>query len=119
MFSESHDVLADGFAHEWLPVLKDRSRNSYALRVRSDSMTAPHGKSYPDGTIIIVDPELRSPKSGQRVIAEIACSGRLTFKVYIEEDDGRKWLKPLNPQHPQIDSEFKVVGTVIAKYEPE
>ena len=45
-------------------------------------------------------------------------SGQITFKALVEED-GRRWLKPLNPLHPPIYDEFEVLGTVIAKYDPE
>lgn len=118
VWNEAIDIYEPGYAEQWLPVLKNGSPHVYALRVQGDSMTAPHGKTYPDGTIIIVDPEMRTPSSGQRVIAKLAGSNAVTFKVYIEED-GRRWLKPLNPQHQPIHDEFRVLGTVTAKYEPE
>ena len=117
MWSEAVDVYEPGYAEQWLPVLKTGD-HAYALRVRGDSMTAPHGRSYPDGTIIIVDPMQRSPSSGQRVIAKLAESHIVTFKVFVEED-GRRWLKPLNSAHAPITDEFEVLGTVTAKYEPE
>jgi SOS-response transcriptional repressor LexA len=118
VWNEAIDIYEPGYAEQWLPVLKNGSPHVYALRVQGDSMTAPHGKTYPEGTIIIVDPDLRTPSSGQRVIAKLAGSNAVTFKVYIEED-GRRWLKPLNLQHQPIYDEFRVLGTVTAKYEPE
>lgn len=118
VWSEAVDIYEPGYAEDWLPVLRNGSQHSYALRVQGDSMTAAHGKSYPEGTIIIVDPEQRSPTSGQRIIAKLVGTNAVTFKVFVEED-GRRWLKPLNPQHPPINDEFRVLGTVMAKYEPE
>lgn len=118
MWNDAVDVYEPGYAEQWIPVLKNGSPNAYALRVRGDSMTAAHGKSYPDGCIIIIDPQQKSPSSGARVIARMKGSGDVTFKVYVEEDS-RRWLKPLNPQHPPISDEFEVIGTVTAKYEPE
>ena len=79
-------------------------------------MTASYGKTYPDGTIIIVNPGMRSPVSGQRVIAKLRNSNQVTFKVFVEED-GRRWLKPLNGMHPSIHDDFSVIGTVVEKYE--
>lgn len=99
-----------------LPILQNGDGTCYALRVEGDSMTASYGKTYPDGTIIIVNPGMRSPVSGQRVIAKLRNSNQVTFKVFVEED-GRRWLKPLNGMHPSIHDDFSVIGTVVEKYE--
>jgi SOS-response transcriptional repressor LexA len=42
----------------------------------------------------------------------------VTFKVY-KEEDGRRWLQPLNAAHEPIRDEFRVIGTVIGKWEDE
>lgn len=81
-------------------------------------MTAPHGKSYPEGSIIIVEPDRRSPINGERIVAKLSGSEDVTFKVY-KEEDGRRWLQPLNPSHEPIREPFKVLGTVIGKWEDE
>lgn len=116
MWNEAIDIYEPGYAEEWLPILQNGGNHAYALRVDGDSMTAAHGKSYPEGTIIIVNPDQRSPVTGQRIVARLRGSERVTFKQYVEED-GRRWLKPLNPMHPPIHDEFVVLGTVVAKYE--
>lgn len=116
VWNEAIDIYEPGYAEEWLPILQNGGSNAYALRVEGDSMTAGYGKSYQDGTIIIVNPDRRSPATGQRIIAKLKGSSKVTFKVYVEED-GRRWLKPLNPMHPPIYDEFEVLGTVVAKYE--
>ena len=102
---------------EWLGT---GGQDVFALRVRGDSMTAPHGNSrtYPAGCVIFVDPEKRSPTNGERVIAKLHGADEVTFKVY-KEEDGRKWLQPLNPTHQPIRDEFAVLGTVIGKWEDE
>jgi SOS-response transcriptional repressor LexA len=82
-------------------------------------MTSPHGKSYPEGCIIFVDPDQRGGiVSGDRVIAKLNGADAVTFKVYIE-DAGRRFLKPLNTQYPPIIEEFRILGKVIGKWEPE
>ncbi len=81
-------------------------------------MTAPHGRTYPEGCIIYVDPEQLNPENGMRVIAKLAGTDEVTFKVYKREDN-RVWLQPLNPSHLPIREAFRVLGTVIGKWEDE
>lgn len=117
-FCEAADPFLPGQADEWIACPTKGGPNVYGLKVRGDSMTATHGKSYPDGCVIFVDPDLRSPVNGQRVIACVEGASEVTFKVFVQ-DAGKVWLKPLNPQHPSIFDPFKVVGTVIGKWEGE
>jgi SOS-response transcriptional repressor LexA len=116
-FDEAFDPYAPGDAEDWIPAPKRAGRHAYALRVRGDSMFNPGGpKSYPEGSVIVVDPEKRSPVSGDLVIAKIDGAPEVTFKRYRNED-GRQWLQPLNPTFPRIDDPFKVLGTVLGKWE--
>ena len=88
------------------------------MRVRGDSMTAPHGnnRTYPEGCFIFVDPEKRMPDNGDRIVACLEGSDEVTFKIY-KNEDGRKWLQPLNPSHEPIREKFRVLGTVLGKWE--
>lgn len=117
-WSEAHNPHEPGYAEDWLPCPKKNGQHTYALRVRGDSMTAQYGKSYPDGCIIFVDPDKRSPANGDRIVAKLKGSNEVTFKSF-QQDAGRTWLKPLNPQHPAIMEPFSVLGTVIGKWEDE
>jgi SOS-response transcriptional repressor LexA len=117
-WNEAADPLQLGEAEAWVVSIKATSPRAYALRVRGDSMTAPHGKSYPEGSIIIVEPERKAPINGERIIAKLDGSAEVTFKVY-KEEDGRRWLQPLNPTHEPIRQPFRVLGTVIGKWEEE
>jgi SOS-response transcriptional repressor LexA len=114
------DPLHPGDGEEWLACPVPHSGHTYALRVRGDSMTAPSGnaRTYPEGSIIFVDPAKRSPANGQRVIAKLRGTDEVTFKVF-KHEDGRMWLQPLNPMHRPIENEFTVLGTVIGKWEPD
>jgi SOS-response transcriptional repressor LexA len=114
------DPFQPGEAETWLPCPAIHSTSTFALRVRGDSMTAAHGnsKTYPENSIIYVDPERRSPVNGQRIIAVLLGGDEVTFKVY-KEEDGRRWLMPLNPSHEPIREEFAVLGTVIGKWEDD
>src|SRR6218665_911446 len=48
---EAGDPYPPGVAEEWLPCPARHSKGTFALRVRGDSMTAPHGntRTYPEG----------------------------------------------------------------------
>jgi SOS-response transcriptional repressor LexA len=116
-FDDANDPFMPGEADDWVPSLRRGGDNCYALRVRGDSMYDPKGpKSFPEGSIIIVDPDKRSPVSGTLIIAKVAGAHDATFKRYRNED-GQQWLQPLNEAYRRIDSEFDVLGTVIGKWE--
>lgn len=114
--------IADTFepedAERFLPIFRGHSVQTYALKVRGDSMTAVYGKSYPEGCYVIVDPEKRSPVNGDRIIAITPGSKEATFKIF-KDEDGRRWLAPLNTTHQIINEPFEVLGTVIGKWEDE
>ena len=107
-------------ADRWIPCIAHHSPNTYALRVNSDSMTSSSGllKSYPEGSIIFVDASLTTPADGERVIARIEESNKITLKEFKQQDD-RRWLLPLNPKHEPIRTAFTVLGTVVGKWEDE
>ena len=105
---------------QWMACHAAHSARTFALRVRGDSMVAPTGlgKSYPEGSLIFVDPAMRKPTNGQRVVARLRGSNDVLFKIY-KNEDGRTWLQPLNPMHRNIEGEIVVLGTVIGKWEDE
>ena len=93
---------------------QDASERTFALRVIGDSMTNPYGRSYPEGSIIYVDP-LKVASPGERVIARI--SKGHTFKELVVNEFGEQYLRPLNPAHqPIFDKEIEVCGVVIGSY---
>lgn len=107
-------------ADSWLSCPVPISDSGYALQVRGDSMTNPGpGRSYPDGCIIFVDPEVET-NTGDRVIARLPRTNEATFKVLVE-DAGRKFLRPINPQYPIIDitEETHICGKVVGSFIPE
>lgn len=119
-FCEAVDLFEPGDAEEWLPCPASHSERAYALRVRGDSMTSPYPgqRSYPEGTVIFVDPD-KPLVNGCRVIAKL--DGEVTFKIYAE-DLGRVYLRPINPSYPSLDVTDRDVafcGVVIGSYIPE
>jgi SOS-response transcriptional repressor LexA len=92
---------ADGF--ERVPVTIPIKRHTYALKVHGDSMVSEISDSFPDGSIVIVEPEMVA-EPGDYVIA-LNESNETTFKQLVK-DGGDFYLKPLNTRYP-----IKPMGT--------
>lgn len=111
------DQFHPGEADEWADAYDTRpGDNSFALRVTGDSMTnpIPGDRSFPEGTVIIVDPG-RSADAGDFVIAKDVATQQATFKRLVS-DGGRWYLKPLNPTYPTVeidDPNVRVIGKVV------
>ena len=110
-FDEAVDLHIAGYSEDSVPRISGGDR-VYALYVRGDSMTAPAGvtPSFPEGFIIHVDPD-QSSGNGDCVIAKILGENAVTFKQL--KIDDKTYLKPLNPAHPLIFDEFRVLGKVV------
>lgn len=85
---------------------------SFAVRVDGDSMEAPSGISFPNRSIIVIDPDERS-SNGTYVLAKQNNSSQLVFKQLII-DGNRRYLKPLNPRYPitEITPQAIIAGVV-------
>jgi SOS-response transcriptional repressor LexA len=111
------DNFHPGQADEWALAFDSLpGKNAFALRVVGDSMTNPiQGRmSFPEGTIIIVDPG-RAAGPGDYVIAKDVQTQQATFKQ-LATDGGRWYLRPLNPAYPTVeidDPAVRVIGRVI------
>jgi SOS-response transcriptional repressor LexA len=101
---------------EYVPHFYADKSSWYALRVKGDSMTAPlgYGKSFNEGDILIVDPE-KPISHGDFVVVLMHGAEEATFKQYVV-DGGIRYLKPLNPQYPIIQSDENnwLCGVIIA-----
>lgn len=109
---EDHHLPGEGEA--LIPTTKKVGPSAFCLRVRGDSMVAPGGhKSYPDGSLIIVDPDA-TLINGAPAVVRLDDSEEATFKVYVE-DAGKKYLKPLNPQYPMlpVNGAATICGVVV------
>ncbi len=115
--SEIVDFYSAGEADRWVnPVNCKPSKSAFALTVQGDSMTWDGTPNFPEGTVLIVDPE-RSPTAGDYVIAKDTNTQKATFKKLIT-DDVHFFLKPLNPspiyETKKIDDpQLRVIGVVI------
>ena len=116
------DVMKeDGKAEDWIYCPVQCAKSTFALRVKGDQMESPYpGKrSYPEGIVIFVDPTIKV-ENGSRVISRRLDSTEATFKEYYE-DDGKKYLKPINPQYPisEMDDDSIIIGVVIGSFVAE
>jgi SOS-response transcriptional repressor LexA len=95
---------------ETVPVTVPIKRHTYALRVHGDSMASEVGDTFPEGSIIIVEPELKA-MPGDFVIA-LNTENETTFKQLVK-DGGEFYLKPLNTRYPiKPLGTAKVIGVV-------
>jgi len=116
-WSDVQDLYEPGQGEAWEDVYESNpSGHAFALRVEGDSMTSaiPGERSFPPGTIIIVDPD-RAAGPNDYVIAKDVVTQKATFKQ-LREDGGRWFLRPINPAYPtqEIDDPaVRVIGRVI------
>lgn len=92
------------------------SEKAFALRVEGDSMTNEGSPNFPEGTVLIVDPE-RQPKAGDFVIAKNEERQEALFKRLVT--DGYAWqLKSLNRDYRpiEIDDPKSIVIGVVVEY---
>lgn len=93
------------------------SEQSYALRVNGESMTTSIGPySFPEDTIIIVDPEQKGDTTnGVFVIAKKNGEDGVHFKQ-LKYEQGRPYLHSLNPDKTQYKNyygDFRIIGKVV------
>jgi SOS-response transcriptional repressor LexA len=95
---------------ETVPVSVPVKRHTYALRVHGDTMVSETGDSFPDGSIVVVEPEMESLPGDYVVVLNEA--NQTTFKQLVR-DGGDLYLKPLNSRYPiKPLGKSKVIGVV-------
>ena len=100
-WTEVIDNFHLGDAEKWIDTTANVSSQSFALRIKGDSMTNPHGTpSLPEGSMVIVDPHSHCD-NGNIVVARLEDSMEATIKKLVI-DGGQRYLKPLNPAYPTI-----------------
>ena len=95
-FGEDREQEPDGFVLvDVASVGFKPSRNSFALRVKGDSMI---GRHICDGDIVILE-HAPEPRNGDIVAALI--DGKTTLKTFVQKG-GKRFLKAENPKYPNL-----------------
>jgi len=113
-WAEVIDNFQPGDADDWVETTAKVSNQSFALRIKGDSMTNPHGTpSIPEGSIVIIDPNAHCD-NGNIVVARLEDSMEATIKKLVI-DGGQRYLKPLNPAYPtiEINGNCNIIGRAV------
>ncbi|HGM5299404.1 LexA family protein [Serratia marcescens] len=101
--------------NEWIETTAKVSPYSFSLRVSGDSMDGPPGQgvSIPNGSIVIVDPEVEA-LNGRIVVARVNGSNEATVKK-LAIDGPNIYLMPLNPNFKPIpfDENCVIIGVCV------
>ena len=121
-FSEAETILQRD-AKNFVSTTTKASENAFWLEVSGHSMTSNPGSrpSFPEGILILVDPE-QEVRPGDFCVAGIFNNSEVTFKRFVWED-GKPWLEPLNnnPRYQSIpcDENCRIIGKVVKAQWPE
>lgn len=117
-WSEAFDPYepGDGLDWHWSPI--PHSPNSFALKVKGDSMKTNDENGFYHGEVIFVDPD-KEAKHGSLVIAKREEKNEVTFKKLIISETGEMKLEALNPhwepRYIDISSAAHICGVVFGK----
>lgn len=117
-WQEVVDVAVAGDAERWILCPVPHSNKTFALTVVGQSMHNPGDRrSFDDGDIIHVDPEVPA-ENNSLVVVRVNSDNEATFKQLIVEG-GRHFLKALNPGWPnriiEMPEDSVICGVVISK----
>ncbi|NDL64934.1 LexA family protein [Acerihabitans arboris] len=116
IWTESEKPVTLDDARDWIYTTASVSEFAFALKVRGDSMTNPHGApSIPDGSVVVVDPDFggRDEANGKIVVAQLEGSNEATLKKFTT-DGPFKYLVPLNPSYKmlEVNGNCRIIGVV-------
>lgn len=108
------DFIKSASVCDFIPAPPEAGEYAFAVQVNGDSMESPGGISFPDGTIIIVDPE-QMPENGDYGLFLLDGENSFTFKQYIV-DQGKGYLRSLNHNYPLTPTTSMItpIGKVIS-----
>tara|TARA_R110000744_G_C19283620_1_gene553859 strand:- start:247 stop:873 length:627 start_codon:yes stop_codon:yes gene_type:complete len=114
------NAMDDLNSETWLYCPVQCGANTFAVKIIGDAMmSSSGGKSYPDGTVIFVDPDV-SKTIGSNVVAKLPLTHQATFREYTLES-GEVYLVPINKHYPitHVGNDVLIIGVVIGSFHPE
>lgn len=111
-------ILSESSVRDFIPAPPEAGGLAFALEVQGDSMEATSGPSFPDGTIVIIDPE-RAVANGDFALFLDADSDHVLLKQFVI-DQSKAYLRSLNPIYPVIaaTNQYISIGKVISAQQP-
>lgn len=106
-FMQPGSALNNKFYNRYVVIHTHVSSHAFALQVDGDSMEAPHGISFPHGSIIILDPEVNAANNSF-VLAKQNATSQIVFKQLII-DGNKRYLKPLNARYPIVEINHQAI----------
>ncbi|WP_241569200.1 LexA family protein [Rosenbergiella collisarenosi] len=108
-----NEFASESSAIDFIPCPEGAGENAFAIIVQGDSMTCDGNISFPDGTIITIDPN-QDTKHGDFGLFALRDSNESTFKQLVI-DQRQHYLKSLNPSWPIIPcgADVKVIGKAV------
>ncbi|WP_341263582.1 LexA family protein [Morganella morganii] len=112
-WNEANEAYGLDQIDEWYESETHVQGAAFWLRVEGESMTAPTGKSVPDGSLILIDTG-KDSENGSLVVAKLTDSNEATFKKLVI-DGGNWYLKGLNPTWPamKVNGDCKIIGVAV------
>lgn len=105
------DSFTKADAVDFIPATEEASETAFAIITAGNSMQSSAGISFPEGTIVTIDPSVPA-SSGDFVLCKTECN-EMTFKQLIIEH-GVPYLCALNPQFPVIKPhDLRIIGVAI------
>lgn len=116
-YFEPNDPNHKFSAIDFIPSPHEAGEFSFGVMVQGESMESCSGPSFPDGTIVVVDPETDIEDGEFGVFIDINNS-QATFKMFTV-DQGGAYLQPLNPSYPIVNAEdYVLIGKVVSAQLP-
>ncbi len=114
-FTQAANLPSDDnmIGYDYIPAPRLASESTFALKIEGHSMQSDKGISFPEGSIVIFDPDLEAHHN-DFVLCKLDGYSEVTFKRLIK-DQGQLYLAPLNEmfQIIPIGNHYSIIAVAI------